>query len=121
MATIILVGALAVLMPQLELARLASLRATREADAVNRAVSRLNETVALASTGSVPEDLEIDAGGGWIETVTVSATEYESLLRVTARVTHTGEADTVDADVSLSREVFVQAILDEVLASETTL
>lgn len=115
LATAVFVAGVAVIGPQLELARQASLRSTRQADALNRAQSIIGQAVALTTATTVPTDEEIDAGGGWIESLTVEPYTATTLL-LGAEVTHADDRGNRDARVRLERVVFSPLLLEELTA-----
>lgn len=110
LATVILAAGLAVLAPLLETSRQASIRAARETEALNRAESLINFAVAEASAGE-PSPQAIDADG-WLDTLEVGDAFDPALATLTATSLRTDAEGRVEAEVTLSRLVFVPSRLE---------
>ena len=119
LATAVFAAGLAVLAPQLELARKAGLRTTLEADAINRARSVIGLAVAMTTATDLPVDESFDAGGGWSETLTVLPFS-PTTIKLVAEVEHRDDRGNRDAFVQLERVVFSPLLLEE-LTAETSL
>ncbi|MEM1061522.1 MAG: prepilin-type N-terminal cleavage/methylation domain-containing protein [Planctomycetota bacterium] len=106
-ATAILAGSFAVLGSLLESARVASTRARYELEAVTRAESLIDELVAGVLPLEAVDRVAYDGEPQWSYEVGLAETEFETLTLVVVRVWHADAQRTVDADVSLARQLFV--------------
>lgn len=102
------------LLQLLEAARLGSIRARRETEAIMHAESILAELIAAETEPTaVSEQPVTEEDLQWTYSVTVEATEWETLSIVTVQVRHWNDADKLDADVSLTRFLYVPVASEE--------
>jgi len=102
-------AATAALVQLLESARVASVQAVRETEAVVYCESILGEIVA---SGVAPVEIAEEMIGedpAWVYSVEVAETDWPTLTETTVRVMHRNLNDNIDADVSLTRWIYVPA------------
>lgn len=91
----------------LESARLGSTQATRETEALVYAESILAELVASQTMpGEVAEEV-LNEDPQWTYSVSSTETDWTTLFVTTVRVKHLNSNERIDADVSLTRYLYV--------------
>ncbi len=102
-------AATAALVQLLESARVASVQAVRETEAVVYCESILGEIV---SSGVAPVEIAEEMIGedpAWVYSVEIAETDWPTLTETTVRVMHRNLNDNIDADVSLTRWIYIPA------------
>jgi len=108
----ILVSSIAVLGQLLDAARIGAHRAALETEATLLAESLLAELIAAETVPSAVIDSPIGEDPDWIYSLDVEATEWDSLSSLTITVQHRNANDQIDAEVKLSRWLYVSTTTD---------
>ncbi|MCG6154852.1 type IV pilus modification PilV family protein [Rubinisphaera margarita] len=102
-------AASAALVQLLESARVASVQTVRETEAIIFCESIIGEIV---SSGIAPVEISEETIGedpAWVYSVEVQETDWPTLVQSTVRVFHRNFNDHIDADVSLTRWIYIPA------------
>ena len=105
----ILFSSIAVLGQLLDAARVGALRAALETEATLMAESLLAELVAAEVLPSGVTDSPIGDDPDWTYSLEIESTEWESLTSLTITVQHRNAVNQIDAEVKLSRWLYVSA------------